>query len=96
MDKNCTNMHYYECPIHNPSYGVTPETKENLLVEKLAELEHEQWMEWSKHIAGRESISEGRYQRWCKQWIPYKDLTEEEKEQDRKYARKVLEIINKQ
>jgi len=61
--------------------------------EKLAELEHKQWVEWSKEIARTENISEERCRRWKKLWIEYKFLTEKEKEQDREYARKVIGYI---
>ncbi len=62
-------------------------------LEKLAELEHIQWIEWSKNIASTEVISQERLERWKKLWIPYNELTEEQKEQDRIYARKILEIL---
>jgi len=68
----------------------------NNLLEKLSEIEHDQWMEWSKDIASKEKISEERKKRWEKLWVPYSELTEEVKEQDRKYARKVIEAILKE
>lgn len=67
---------------------------ENEIIELLAALEHEQWMEWSKAlVAGEKRLSFARIERWKKLWKPYKELTEEEKEQDRVYARKVLAIM---
>jgi hypothetical protein len=66
------------------------------ILEKLADLEHQQWMEWSKAIAGAdEKISEDRLDKWASLWIPYNKLSEEDKEKDRVWARKVLEEINK-
>lgn len=65
--------------------------KTKQLLEKLAEIEHDQWMEWSKAVAPE--VSEERRKRWEKYWIPYSELSEEVKEQDRKYARKVLSLI---
>jgi len=65
--------------------------KPNTILEKLADLEHEQWIEWSKSVAPE--VSETRKERWKKYWIPYSDLTEEVKDQDRKYAKKVLKIL---
>jgi len=62
-------------------------------IEKLAALEHEQWMAWSKDIVKTESIRYGRLERWQKLWIPYEQLTEEQKEQDRVWARKVIDIL---
>ena len=90
-------------------------SNEKGLLERLAELAHEQWVEWSKSIA--ESIQRlidlnrtgglnidavrlltnelGRLERWEKLWIPYNELSEEMKEEDRKYARKVLKELQK-
>ena len=67
-------------------------TNNKELIEKLASLEHEQWIEWSKQLAHTEKISVNRIERWKKLWIPYDEHTEEQKEQDRGYARKVIEI----
>ena len=65
------------------------------LIEKLADLEHEQWMYWAKDILKTENITEERAGRWKEEsFKPYKDLTEEQKDMDREWARKVLEIID--
>ena len=61
------------------------------LLEKLAEIEHDQWMEWSKGVA--KEVSDERKARWEKYWVPYSDLTEEVKDMDRKYAKKVMKAI---
>lgn len=61
------------------------------LLERLAELEHEQWMEWSKTVAPE--VSSQRRERWQKYWKPYSELPEEVKEQDRVWARKVLKVL---
>ncbi len=63
----------------------------NKVLEELAEIEHDQWIEWSKSVA--DEVSEERRERWKKLWIPYDELSEEEKEKDREYARKVLKKI---
>ncbi|MGB9660687.1 MAG: RyR domain-containing protein [Moorellaceae bacterium] len=63
------------------------------LLERLAELEHEQWMAWAKRIMETEPISEERRQRWQRYMVPYAELPEEVKEQDREWARKVLKVI---
>ena len=65
------------------------------LLERLAELEHEQWMAWAKRIMEAEPISEERQQRWQKYMVPYAELPEEVKEQDREWARKVLAVMEK-
>ena len=95
-----------------------------VLLEKLASLEHEQWCDWSKSLAkdlnkiskahdkyldsldkiemenpklnelsDRINDLKERISRWEKLWISYFELSEEMKEEDRIYARKVLEIL---
>lgn len=61
--------------------------------EALAELEHEQWMEWARYIAGAEPISPERLERWNKLFVPYSQLTEEQKDQDRKWADKIINLL---
>lgn len=63
------------------------------VIEKLAELEHKQWAEWSKNIAETEKISPERMERWSKLWTPYDKLPEEMKEEDRKWARNVFDLL---
>jgi hypothetical protein len=77
------------------------------LAEHLAALEHEQWMEWSKVLIRQLTdgqrfmndmavISDNvhkKHQRWLPLWVPYDELSEEMKEEDRKWARKVLTVI---
>jgi len=66
-----------------------------ILLENLSELEHEQWVEWSKQIAKTENISQERLARWIPLWKPYKYLSPEVQEQDRKWARKVIVLLEK-
>ncbi len=65
------------------------------LREQLAEIEHEQWMAWSKDVAARESLSPERVARWQRYWVPYAELSEEVKEQDRAYADQVLALLGR-
>lgn len=67
---------------------------DNTLLEKIAALEHEQWITWAKSILSTEEISNERADRWSKYFIPYEELSDDIKEHDRVWARKVLEIIN--
>ena len=60
------------------------------LIEWLADLEHQQWMAWSKNIVNSEKISEDRMDRWAGLWKPYNKLTVEQKEQDREWAEKII------
>lgn len=69
-----------------------PNRKE--LLEALARLSHSEWMDWSKSIAHNECLSPNRMRRWQGElWKPYDELTEDQKEQDRERARRVLEIV---
>jgi hypothetical protein len=71
------------------------EFKEDFL-EELAALEHKQWVAWSLSIANDKTVvlSDERLARWATLWIPYEDLSEEMKEHDRKWARKVLDVLS--
>ena len=62
------------------------------LLERLAELEHEQWAAWARAVAA--DVSPQRRARWQAFFVPYAELTEEAKEEDRAWARKVLAILN--
>lgn len=79
------------------------------LIEKLAELEHNQWMDWSKSVGPelmqiKFIIKQKKYKksiillrnimlRWILNWIPYNDLSDKMKEKDRKYARKIISLL---
>lgn len=64
------------------------------LLEELAELEHEQWIEWTRYMLN--NLTEENIQRWKKQLeMRYSDLTEKEKWSDRRWAEKVLELVSK-
>lgn len=82
------------------------------LLERLSELEHVQWQNWSKSVSGdlkrlielcdkfsdnlndeeKEFINsqKERLIRWEGMWIPYDELSEDLKELDRNYARKIM------
>jgi hypothetical protein len=77
----------------------------NDLVEKLAELEHDQWIHYSKDVADRiknacslEQLLKETIQKWQDKWIDYCLLSEEDKNKDKVWAIKVLELLkeNKQ
>ena len=61
------------------------------LLNKLAEVEHNQWIEWSQSVAGE--VSEERRNRWAKLWVPYDELPESEKDKDRVYAMRSMQYI---
>ena len=65
------------------------------LLDKVAELEHLQWSHWTRHFL--EFQNESNRKHWERQaHLPYSKLTEKEKEADRKWARKVLDVIYKE
>lgn len=76
---------------------------EKPLLEKLANLEHKQWMKWSKSLIKRlksesprimqRRLIESLEKRWKPNWKSYCKLPEDIKEHDRKWARKVLKIL---
>ena len=88
---------------------------EKELLERLAALEHEQWIEWTQSVAKDinnlleliptedldvEELAffmdqNARLNRWTELRVPYEDLSEMWKEEDRKYARKVLKELQK-
>ena len=68
---------------------------EEQAIEALAAIEHDQWIEWAKAIAKSEKLSDDRVKRWETMYVPYAELSEEAKEQDRVYARKVLAALKK-
>jgi len=65
-----------------------------VLIEELAALEHEQWSAWASSLIQNETLSRSRVDRWGRLLVPYGQLTDEEKEQDRIWARKALAILN--
>ena len=70
-------------------------TSRRTLFESLSSLEHDQWMMWSKSIAKDDfcRISEAKLEDWQRLWIPYEELSEYRKNQDRFYAEKVINIF---
>jgi hypothetical protein len=73
------------------------------MLEKLAELEHLQWQSWSKSICSHLLLDRSpmrmrdrvltKHDSWELLWVPYDMLSEDMKEQDRIFARKVIEIL---
>ena len=65
------------------------------LLEKLAELEHQQWAHWTKYML--ENSTPENIERWKKQIdTPYKKLQNREKVSDREWALKALEIFKEE
>lgn len=64
------------------------------LLEELAALEHRQWVEWSKSLAETEELSDERLDRWEDYWVDYDELDEDAKCSDRKWAKKVIFLLD--
>ena len=65
----------------------------NPMVEILAAIEHNQWVHWSKNLAKTGDVAPERVERWKTLWVPYAELPDAEKEEDRYWARTVLDAI---
>ena len=64
------------------------------LYEELAELEHQQWTRWTKYML--DNLTTENIERWKRQIkTSYNELSEKEKESDRKWAEKSLKIFKK-
>jgi hypothetical protein len=74
---------------------ILSENKKKKLIEELAELEHKQWEEWSKDISKKEDISKDRLDRWKEYWTSYSSLDEDVKDDDREWAEKIYNTIEK-
>jgi len=61
------------------------------LVEALAEIEHAQWMHWSQAVAA--DVTATTRHKWQRSWVDYAELTDDLKEADRVWARKVVMLL---
>jgi len=64
-------------------------------LEKLSDLEHQQWQSWINYCISNYNLPDKLVQKWKSNDRPYEELSEEEKEKDRKWARKSLEALQK-
>jgi hypothetical protein len=69
----------------------------NALIERLADLEHQQWMSWAKTLILEEpGLAPERVARWRSSFIPYADLPEPLKDLDRTWARRVFALMEQE
>ena len=64
---------------------------ENELIERLSEIEHEQWASWAKVVV--DEVAPERRERWARCFTQYKNLPDSLKAMDRIWATKVLESV---
>ncbi len=69
-----------------------PSATDNL-VEALAKIEHQQWMHWSHAVALQ--VSPTVRGKWKASWMDYNKLTDDVKEADRVWARKVMTLLRR-
>lgn len=70
----------------------TQEIKNADTLERLAALEHEQWAHWTEYMLL--NLTPKNINQWSAQIkTPYAELTDIEKDSDRRWARKVLDAI---
>ncbi|HMP82112.1 MAG TPA: hypothetical protein PKA41_05320 [Verrucomicrobiota bacterium] len=61
------------------------------LLEALAEIEHAQWLHWSRAVAG--DVATATRDKWQRSWVDYAELNDELKEADRVWARKIVALL---
>ena len=90
-----------------PEHGKIPpkesfrhDTLVTKLLEELAKLEHDQWIDDSKDVASRignasslELLLSDTEKKWSTKWIDYSLLSESDKDKDRIWAKRVLETL---
>jgi len=65
--------------------------QEKDLLEEISKLIHDEWIEWARNV--EHEISDERKARWETVYCEYEDLSEEMKDKDRVYAKKVLAML---
>lgn len=112
FDKMMTQLATEIFKAYVPIEKMLVELSSIVLLEKLAELEHDQWSEWMNHFFTRFQESNLSHENgevyynikilsseiveWERKMnIKYIELLDHEKESDRKFARKVIELLKR-
>ena len=69
------------------------ELDQQMLLQKLSVLEHEQWTSWAKKILETENISEETRAKWASYFVDFQDLPAEIQNLDRDFAKKSLDVF---
>ena len=74
----------------DPGLVAMPEL--DAMIERVAALEHEQWAAWTSYLlANLDAVHIEGWERQIR--TPYADLSEKEKDSDREWAEKVLDLL---
>lgn len=65
--------------------------KEKKLLEEISKLIHDEWVEWAQQI--EHEVSKDRRSRWQTVYCEYENLSEDMKDKDRVYGKKVLAML---
>ena len=87
--------------------GTLEERYEPELLERISKLVHQMWQSNTQsqfhtmnafHLEGKtlDDLIHNRDEHWKKNWVEYHELTEEEKEKDRHWAKKIMKTIQEQ
>jgi len=70
----------------------------NTTLEKVSSEIHSMWISWAKKMVQEEkNISKERIERWEKEcFLPYQELSQEMKEMDRKFAKRIIKIVREE
>ena len=100
VDTVYENFDFYESEEDDIQRRIDEGVKEKLksikidpdIIEALAKLEHEQWTQWADHMM--ENYTAKNISRWKLQVkTPYSALSPKEKESDRRWVKKVLDVM---
>jgi hypothetical protein len=93
---------YYRMISASENADLLPKVQSRQLREALAELAHEQWAGWMESLF---QIYDGKHPQWnwngsCQHWrkqvdTPYAELSEEEKDSDRREADRMLDVFSR-
>lgn len=65
------------------------------LLETLADLEHKQWISWTSWLVENEELPKELVIKWKRSWLPYRELSEKQKDKDRIWARSVIRLLKR-
>lgn len=73
--------------------AVNAKARKDRLIEALANVSHQGWCYWTRGLVERGKVHPDDVLRWRPQWAPYGELSESQKDDDRKWAIRYIEAI---